>query len=162
MAWNKGKKLPAEYRKKISETMKRKGIKPKKPFRFTGKKRPPYSKEWLDNMSKAHKGNKHSEKTKKKMSETHRKKWDKIGRKETKRYIHSCNTAEYKKWRLAVFTRDNFTCVNCKKVGGYLEAHHIKSWAKYPKLRLNINNGITLCRDCHKLTDNYKGKGREL
>ena len=57
----------------------------------------------------------------------------------------------YKKWRIAVFARDNFTCLICRKVGGYLEAHHIKSWADYSRLRYKINNGITLCRECHKL-----------
>ena len=46
----------------------------------------------------------------------------------------------------------------CGLRGCYLEAHHKKSWSKFPKLRLNIENGITLCLDCHKLTDNYKHK----
>ena len=48
----------------------------------------------------------------------------------------------------------------CRKVGVYLTAHHIKSWKNYPELRFDINNGITLCEDCHKLTDNYKGKNK--
>lgn len=72
------------------------------------------------------------------------------------RDIHG-NT-ENKVWRLSVFTRDSFTCQVCKKIGVYLEAHHIKSWATHPELRYEITNGITLCKECHKLTDNYKGK----
>ena len=36
-----------------------------------------------------------------------------------------------------------------------LEADHIKDFALYPKERLNINNGRTLCKSCHKKTDNY-------
>ena len=67
---------------------------------------------------------------------------------------HHNKDRKYKKWRIAVFIRDSFTCQNCKRVGGYLEAHHIKSWSKYPKLRFVINNGITLCKECHKLIKN--------
>lgn len=62
---------------------------------------------------------------------------------------------KYSEWRRKVFNRDNFTCVVCKKIGGDLEAHHIKSFAHYPKSRFEITNGITLCKDCHKKTDNY-------
>ena len=31
-----------------------------------------------------------------------------------------------------------------------MEAHHVKSWAEYPKLRYQMNNGITFCKECHK------------
>ena len=58
---------------------------------------------------------------------------------------------EYKDWRMSVYKRDGFTCVVCNKVGGKLNGHHIKEWAKFPELRLNISNGITMCEDCHKL-----------
>lgn len=67
---------------------------------------------------------------------------------------------EYKIWRSNVFTRDNWVCKTCGVRGGKLEAHHIKSWANYPELRFDIENGITLCVECHKLTDNYCGKTR--
>lgn len=73
---------------------------------------------------------------------------------------HSLSEPKYKKWRMEVFIRDNWTCQNCHQVGIYLEAHHIKSWAKFPKLRYILDNGLTLCRECHKLTDNYKGKNK--
>ena len=65
---------------------------------------------------------------------------------------------EYTIWRSNVFTRDNWTCQTCYQRGIYLEAHHIKSWAKYPKLMFDVENGITLCVECHKLTDSYKKK----
>jgi len=68
---------------------------------------------------------------------------------------------DYKLWRTAVFERDGYICQVCRKVGIYLTAHHIKSWSKYPKSRFEINNGITLCEDCHKLTDNYKGREKK-
>jgi 5-methylcytosine-specific restriction endonuclease McrA len=61
---------------------------------------------------------------------------------------------KYINWRKNVFVRDNFTCQICRKVGGYLQAHHIKSWAKYPKERYILDNGITLCLECHKKIHN--------
>jgi hypothetical protein len=65
-------------------------------------------------------------------------------------------TIEYKLWRRAIFERDNHTCQKCgiRSYKGLektvkIEAHHIKSWTKYPELRFAIDNGITLCIDCH-------------
>jgi len=75
---------------------------------------------------------------------------------------HSLTNPAYKQWRSDVFERDNWTCQTCgirgNQTGGYLEPHHIKSWARFPELRYDINNGVTLCRECHKLTDNYKNR----
>jgi len=59
------------------------------------------------------------------------------------------HTTRYKIWRKSVFVRDSFTCQRCNKRGGRLEAHHIKSWKKYPKFRFFISNGLTLCFKCH-------------
>lgn len=67
---------------------------------------------------------------------------------------------QYKLWRNSVFERDNFTCQDCGAKDVYLEAHHIKGWAQYPELRFDLENGKTLCKECHKRTDNYKGKGK--
>lgn len=73
----------------------------------------------------------------------------------TKRLV---TQVEYKQWRMSVFLRDNFTCQFCGLRGVYLEAHHIKTWKNYPELRYVIDNGVTLCRECHVLTfkDYYK------
>ena len=65
---------------------------------------------------------------------------------------------EHRLWREAVFARDNWTCQQCGKKGGWMNAHHIKSFADFPELRLAIDNGITLCLKCHKLTNNFGGR----
>ena len=59
-------------------------------------------------------------------------------------------SSEYKLWRDKVFKRDNWTCKICNNRGDYLEADHVKSFAQYPDLRFDINNGRTLCKECHK------------
>lgn len=65
---------------------------------------------------------------------------------------------QFRLWRQAVFARDNWICQKCNKKGGKLHAHHIKSFAEYPELRFAIDNGLTLCKNCHEKTDNYKNQ----
>ena len=69
------------------------------------------------------------------------------------------NSREYRQWRTSVFDRDNYTCQECGSKNGdgktiYIEAHHMKSFAEYPKLRFELSNGITLCIKCHNKTKN--------
>lgn len=65
---------------------------------------------------------------------------------------------EYKEWRKEVFSRDNYTCQECGQRGGKLNADHIKSFAHFPELRLDVNNGRTLCFECHTKTPNFAMK----
>ena len=84
------------------------------------------------------------------------------------------SSIKYKFWRTAVFQRDDYTCVWCKQRGGKLNADHIIPFSKImEKLRFeqgvdnvfekamnydllwDLNNGRTLCIDCHKKTDTY-------
>lgn len=66
---------------------------------------------------------------------------------------------EYKAWRLAVFERDNYTCQFCGARGVALNADHIKSFAYFPELRLDLGNGRTLCVPCHKTTPTFGANG---
>lgn len=56
---------------------------------------------------------------------------------------------KYKEWRNAVYQRDGFKCRKCGD-NGILNAHHILNFSTYEDLRFDIDNGITLCKDCHR------------
>jgi hypothetical protein len=69
-------------------------------------------------------------------------------------------TTDYRLWRVAVIRRDS-RCVICNSLKGR-NAHHINSGAYFPKLRFNVDNGITLCRDCHtQFHCNFKNSFKE-
>lgn len=75
---------------------------------------------------------------------------------------------EYNQWRISTFRRDRFRCIECtSKI--FLNCDHITPLSylvyKYkiksieeaigcPEL-WDINNGRTLCVECHKMTDTY-------
>jgi hypothetical protein len=73
----------------------------------------------------------------------------------TKEHEKIRKSLEYKLWRKAVFERDNYMCVQCNARGVWIEADHIKQFAYHPEMRLNIDNGRTLCKPCHRKTDTW-------
>lgn len=112
------------------------------------------TKKTIEKMKIAQKGRTFTDTTKKKMSDTHKTlvgekaaNW-KGGITPVSQKIR--NSIELRLWREAVFARDNWTCQDCgDNRGGNLNAHHKKSFSKYPELRTAIENGITLCNKCH-------------
>lgn len=77
----------------------------------------------------------------------------------------------YKLWRLSIFERDNYSCIECGSKEK-LHIHHLVNLAEivtdiiknkgkliYTDKRLfDINNGITLCINCHR--SKHKKMGR--
>jgi predicted nucleic acid-binding Zn ribbon protein len=85
----------------------------------------------------------------------------------TKPWLLKRETPELRKWTKKVYQRDNWTCQDCGARGVTLHAHHIKSFSKYPELRTDLNNGVTLCVPCHSKRHGHKiatlkfyGKGK--
>ena len=125
-----------DYKKSMSESCKSKGV------------------------GKWNKGKKRSDEVKEKMTIAMYKRWSEVPKK-TKRYKHN-RSKVYMDWHTQVLERDDYTCQDCGVRGVYLEVHHIKSYAHFPESRLDIDNGLTLCKPCHKLTSNYAGKNNKL
>ena len=119
-----------------------------------------HTKESKNKNRESHIGNRHNSETIKKMSGKNHPNW-KGGI--TPLHMTIRNSIKYKLYRESIFTRDNWTCQECKKrskANDYLriEVHHIKPFALFPKLRFKIDNGVTLCKKCH----DKKPKGREI
>lgn len=126
-SWNKGKKL---HYKVWNKGLKRPEI--------SGENNPFY-------------GKKHTEETRDKMRGAKNGNW-RNGASRINDLIRK--SKEYLEWKAQVFIRDNRLCIVCGS-GDKIEADHIKPFSTYPELRFDVNNGRTLCNNCHRKTDTY-------
>lgn len=58
------------------------------------------------------------------------------------------NSEEYFQWKISVFKKDNYTC-QCCGIKTNLEAHHIENFSSNEDKRFEIDNGLTMCKECH-------------
>lgn len=59
-------------------------------------------------------------------------------------------TEEYIAWSKLVLQRDSHTCQCCGKRGDRLHAHHKDGYHWCKERRFDLDNGATLCSECHK------------
>lgn len=162
---NLGKKYSDEHRKKISEGLKGKKHTEERILKnrtsHLGQKP---NMETIMKIAELNRGKPRSLETRLKISNAQRGEkayWWKGGI--TEIHFKIRNSIEYRLWREAVFERDCYTCVFCgDNKGGNLNADHIKRFADYPELRFAIDNGRTLCEDCHKTTDTWGNKKQQI
>lgn len=142
---NKGKKMPEKQRLWMIEAFRGEHRSPKTEFKKgqnSGDKNPAKKPGVGKKISKAKKGKPHLNQRR----ENHPR-W---GGNETREHERIRKRIEYKTWREIIFLRDNWTCQKCKTKGGELNVHHIFNFADFSDLRISVENGITLCKNCHK------------
>lgn len=66
------------------------------------------------------------------------------------------DSPEYQAWVKTIQNRDKV----CQICGGikHLEVHHLYGYADYPELRIDLGNGVVLCKFCHSKFHSYYGK----
>ena len=126
-SWNRGLKLSIEHRRKISESHKgkttwNKGMRGEYYLYPNGRTMP-----WLIGKNNPN--------------------WKEGITPENERIR---KTKEYKEWAYRVKERDDYICCDCGERGKKLHSDHIKPFSIYPELRFNLDNGQTLCIDCHR------------
>lgn len=63
--------------------------------------------------------------------------------------LRDSSDPKYKKWKMTVRERDDDKCQMCPSEEN-VDVHHIKRYADCAELRYDPNNGICLCKKCHK------------
>ena len=71
------------------------------------------------------------------------------------------NIPGLEEWSFNVKKAYNFICYICKySKGNKLVSHHLNSWDIHPQQRLDLQNGVCLCEDCHKDFHHLYGFGQ--
>src|SRR3990167_2880783 len=186
--WNKGKKMPKDWmtperRRKIGLANKGKKMiitekarrkiseahKGKIPKNLSYLHSLPYTEERKRKIGLAHRGMKHTEETKRKISDAKR---DPL--RQLYRAIRECYKS--REWKVAVFKRDDHMCVWCGNKDRTIQADHIKPFWKIVKENKvktiiealscrelwDISNGRTLCENCHRKTDTWGNRKRNM
>lgn len=73
--------------------------------------------------------------------------------------INRRSLPQYSRWRTKIYVRDEYTCKTCGLKKRNLNAHHLDGWNWATNKRFDLNNGITLCEQCHKEFHNIYGRG---
>lgn len=74
-------------------------------------------------------------------------------------------TGEWVELVKCVYARDGYKCQRCgceHNRRNKLHAHHLRSWADNPHLRLEASNLITLCDTCHSWVHSRKNTKKEF
>jgi hypothetical protein len=58
-------------------------------------------------------------------------------------------SAEYVRWKKEVLKRDNYTCRDCGSTKS-IDVHHTIPFSQNKELIFDINNGLSLCENCHR------------
>ena len=66
---------------------------------------------------------------------------------------------DFRVWANLIKDRDNYTCQICNQHRGNLNSHHLNGWNAFPEQRFDLDNGVTLCTDCHKEFHSQYGYG---
>ena len=65
-------------------------------------------------------------------------------------------------WAKHVKLRDGGMCQNCGAERARLHAHHIAPRSRRPDLKYDLNNGITLCSNCHDWVHTHPKESQKL